>query len=237
MGAWWISNYDEAKTFLSKGRKSWDRPMYMRGLRLQKRSNGSIAILDRWAGFDPVTFHPDGTLTIQAPTTTTQWGSWNTLNSQTVRRNIRDFSGLQHCFKRDGVVYIVEQNATLTPPKVQKCRVCKGKGKVDSYCYPDYCNKSWPCPDHPHWEPDDKKKTYYWHYGTCEHGNVDSHKVLLGQTCRSCQGEGKRDYGSQYVKIAWDGSPLRLLNGKLIKQAPTELEKAIAAYVKPSVSA
>jgi hypothetical protein len=32
--------------------------------------------------------------------------------------------------------------------------------------------------------------------------------------------------------MAWDGSPLRLLNGKLVKQPPTELEKRIAAYVK-----
>lgn len=48
--------------------------MYMRGLRLQQRGK-DIAIVDRWYGFDPVLFHPDGTLTIQAPqASVNQWG-------------------------------------------------------------------------------------------------------------------------------------------------------------------
>ncbi len=229
MGAWWISNYDEAKTYLAGGRKKWDRPMYMRGLRLQQRGK-DIAIADKWYGFDPIIFHPDGTLTIQAPRNmTTRWGStWNAVLSQGVRRNINTFSGLQNCFQRDGVVYIVERDAAITPAKIQKCRGCKGTGKVNVWCYPDYCHNQAPCKDHPEWNGKG-----YWHYGKCEHGNPDSHEVKAGRDCYGCQGSGKKDYGSQYVKIAWDGSPLKLSNGKLVKQPPTELEKAIAAYVKP----
>lgn len=228
MGAWWISNYDEAKTYLAGGRKKWDRPMYMRGLRLQQRGK-DIAILDKWAGFDPILFHPDGTLTIQAPPNmATRWGgTWNPLRSQSVRRNIQDFSGLQYVFQRNYKVYIVEQNAAIEPPKIQKCRSCKGKGRVDNWCHPPYCSiRTGKCDKHPN-------TGNSWHYDVCEHGNSGGHKIPLGQQCYRCSGSGKMDYGSNPVKIVWDGSPLRLFNGKIVKQPPTELEKAIAAYVKP----
>jgi hypothetical protein len=229
MGAWWISNYDEAKSYLAGGRKKWDRPMYMRGLRLQQRGK-DIAIADKWFGFDPIVFHPDGTLTIQAPpNSTTRWGgTWNPLRSQSVRRNIKDFSGLKDIFQRDGVVYIVETDAAIKPPKIQNCRSCRGVGKVDYTCWPDYCHKAIPCEDHP-----EITGARYWHYGTCEHGNKDKHDIPRGRPCYNCKGNGKKDYGSQFIRIAWDGSPIKIHRGNIVKQAPTELEKAIAAYVKP----
>lgn len=229
MGAWWISNYDEARVYLAGGRKKWDRPMYMRGLRLQQRGK-DIAIMDKWFGFDPILFHQDGTLTIQAPANTPgRWGGvWNPLYSQGVRYNIKTFSGLQDVFKRDGVVYIVEKDAAITPPKIQKCRVCKGIGKVDSSCWPNYCHMR-DCTNH----DTTIGATRYYHLVPCEHGQIVEHKLRLDRSCYNCGGSGKRDYGSHYIKIAWDGSPLKLSNGKIVRQPPTELEKAIAAYVKP----
>lgn len=231
MGAWWISNYDEAKSYLAGGRKKWDRPMYMRGLRLQQRGK-DIAILDKWYGFDPVLFHSDGTLTIQAPrNSVTHWGgTWNPLRSQGVRYNIRHFSGLKELFQKNGVVYITTQDALRTPSKVQKCRGCRGSGKRDKWCSPPYCRNSFPCEDHPEWNPGNTRA--YWHYGACEHGIFDSHTIPQGTDCYSCSGTGKQDYGNKLISIAWDGSPLRLLDGNIVKQPPTELEKRIAAYVK-----
>jgi hypothetical protein len=205
--------------------------MYVRGLRLQARGKG-IAIMDKWSGFDPIIFNPDGTLTIQAPhSVPTSWGgSWKPLRSQSVRRNIQEFSGLQKVFQRKGVIYITEADANRTPVKIQKCRGCKGSGLVDGWCSPDICRNSYPCEEHPEWQPD--VSTRYWHRGACEHGQLDNHVLPKSRECYSCSGTGKRDYGSNLVSIVWDGSPLRLKDGKVIKQPPTELEKRIAAYVK-----
>ena len=52
--------------------------------------------------------------------------------------------------------------------------------------------------------------------------------------CYYCGGTGKRDYGSKLISLQWDGFPVRLREGKVIKQEPTELEKRIANYVKPN---
>jgi hypothetical protein len=62
---------------------------------------------------------------------------------------------------------------------------------------------------------------------------LDGHQVKHGQQCYSCNGNGYRDYGSKLVSLIWDGSPLRIRDGSLVKQPPTELEKRIAAYVQP----
>jgi hypothetical protein len=226
MGAWWISNYDEAKVYLAGGRKKWDRPMYMRGLRLQNHGK-DIAIVDKWYGFNPVLFHPDGTLTIQAPPSPTNWGgTWNPLRSQGVRYNIKHFGKLQGVFQKGGNIYITTQDALRTPSKVQKCRSCSGHGLVDSWCSPPYCKNHIPCADHP------QATQRYWHYSACEHGQSDSHKIIKGQQCYRCSGTGKFDYGNKLISITWDGSPLRLKDGNIVKQPPTELERRIAAYVK-----
>lgn len=232
MGAWYVQDYDTAKAYLSGGHKKWDRPLYVRGLRVQSRGKG-IAIVDKWAGFDPILFNPDGTLTIQAPNAVpTAWGgSWRPLRSQSVRRNIKEFSGLTNVFQRQGVIYITEADASTTPAKIQKCRGCRGSGLIDSWCSPDMCRNSFPCNAHPEWQPG-PLDTRYWHSIPCEHGQSDSHNLPKSRSCYSCRGNGTRDYGSKLVSIAWDGSPLRLKDGKIIKQPPTELEKRIAAYVR-----
>ena len=232
-GAWHVKDYDSAKTYLSGGHKKWDRPMYVRGLRVQSR-NKDIAIMDKWYSFEPILFHPDGTLTIQAPQSVpTNWGgSWNPLHSQSVRRNIREFSGLTNVFQRAGTIYITTQDALRTPSKIQKCRTCHGLGLIDSWCSPQYCNNNFPCADHPEWKPSVSHSNYNWHYGNCPHGNADSHTVPKAQDCYHCKGVGLREYGNKLISMAWDGSPIRLKDGNLVKQPPTELEKRIAAYVK-----
>jgi len=232
-GAWHVKDYDTAKAYLSGGHKKWDRPMYVRGLRVQSRGN-LIALVDKWYHFEPILFHPDGTLTIQAPQSVpTNWGgNWNPLYSQSVRRNIREFSGLINVFSRANTIYITTQDALRTPSKIQKCRRCHGLGLVDKWCSPPYCNNDFPCNDHPEWQPNASSSSYRWHYGKCPHGNSDSHSVPKSQECYYCTGVGLREYGNKLISIAWDGSPIRLKDGNLVKQPPTELEKRIAAYVQ-----
>lgn len=229
-GAWHVTNYDAAKAYLSGGHKKWDRPLYVRRLRVQSRAK-DIAVVDKWFNFEPILFHPDGTLTIQAPAAIqTYWGgSWNPLRSQSVRRNIREFSGLQGVFQRAGQIYITTQDALRTPSKIQKCRSCKGSGLVDSYCSPPYCHNAFPCEEHPEWKPDSNSR---WHTGPCPHDRTDGHTMPKSQNCYYCKGVGLREYGNNLISIAWDGSPIRLRDGNLVKQPPTELEKRIAAYVQ-----
>jgi hypothetical protein len=56
--------------------------------------------------------------------------------------------------------------------------------------------------------------------------------VERNRECHYCNGTGKQDYGSKLISMVWDGSPLKLKDGSLVKREPTELEKRIAAYVK-----
>lgn len=232
-GAWYVTDYDTAKSYMSNGRKTWDRPMYVRGLRLQYRGK-DIAVVDNWYKCDPILFHSDGTLTIQAPQSIpNNWGgTWNPLRSQGFRRNFKDFSGLQGMYQKAGQIYITTQSALRSPSKIQKCRGCHGLGLVDSWCSPPYCNTNFPCSEHPEWKPLMVSHNYNWHYGNCPHGNTDSHSVPNSRECYGCNGVGMREYGNKLISMVWDGSPIRLRDGNIVMQPPTELEKRIAAYVK-----
>lgn len=228
MGAWWIKNYDQAKAYLDGGRKKYDRPMYMRGLRLQTRGN-DIAIRDKWGNFDPILFHPDGSLTLQSPISVTSWGgTWNPMWSQGVRYTMTQFSGLANVYQKDRKIWLLEQDAVCTPSKIQRCRSCKGWGKVDGWCSTQTCRNPYPCQDHPNYS---KPNNRYWHDLPCVHGHDKSHSMQRSQDCYSCGGAGKRDYGNKPIATEWDGSPIRIRDGKFVKKEPTELERQIANYV------
>lgn len=233
MNHWNVRDYDTAKMWLDGGRKKWERPLYIRHLRVYKRPNG-IAISAPWYKQDLITYHPDGTVTIQAPSQQSHWGgSWSPLRSQTTRRNILDFSGIQAIEQRNFNCYITFTDAPTTPPKIQGCRVCKQRGKVDGWCSAVYCDNDSSCKLHP--ETASSIGNIYrrsWHHTECEHGKLGGHSTPLTEECYACKGTRKRDYGSKLVTYLWDGSPLKLKDGKLVKQPPTELEKRIAAYVK-----
>jgi len=228
---WSVTDYDTASVYLSEGRKKWTRPLYMRGLRLTKRSNGDIAINDNWSNMTPVIYHKDGTVTIEAPTVATHFGgTWQTLRSQTVRYNIRQFSGIKDIKQQNYQCYLTFQDAEVTPPKIQGCRTCKQTGRIDSWCNSSYCSNEWPCAEHP--EAVQGTSVSSWHKVPCEHGVLNGHEVKRGQQCYSCNGTRKRDYGSRLETFKWDGSPLKLKDGNIVKRPPTELEKRIAAYVQ-----
>jgi hypothetical protein len=235
---WSVKDYDTATTWLQEGRKKYIRPLYMRGLYMSKISNGDIVITDKWASFNPVVFHRDGTKTIQAPVINRPWGSWNSLNSQTVRYNILQFSGIAQIYQKNFECHLVFQDALTTKPKVQGCRMCSRTGLLDGWCHPPTCwdgergpNNVYVCSKHPNVTPLHSYSRY--HNIACEHGQEDSHATPKTEKCHSCSGMGMRDYGSKLISLIWDGSPLRIKDGSLVKQPPTELEKRIAAYVQP----
>jgi hypothetical protein len=68
----------------------------------------------------------------------------------------------------------------------------------------------------------------------CAHGQFQGHNISKGQECYSCNGVGKRDYGSKRVSLAWDGSPIKVENGNIVKKPLTDLERIVAAYAGPT---
>jgi hypothetical protein len=225
-----VYDYVTAELWLKGGKKKTERPLYTRGARLFQRAD-HIAVALGWAqSYDVVLFHPDGTTTIQCQAN----GHWNPLWSQGVRAIIRDFSGLHDVHQRKNKWYIVEANPSRTPPKIQGCRVCKSSGLVDVQCWgPRSCYQNIPCEKHPEAVIDPNNPHARWHEAKqCEHNKTAKHMMYKAEKCYWCSGVGKRDYGSKLVSLQWDGFPVRLREGKVIKQEPTELEKRIANYVK-----
>jgi hypothetical protein len=229
-------DWNWADAFLKGGRKKYERPLYDRSLRIWK-TNKWDADSDINIGWDYnsssstfVTYHKNGTTTIQGR----QQHGWNQLRSQSVRLTIFRYAGIK-VLQRNYNIYLEEDNAPLSPVKMQGCRTCKQSGLLDSWCYPSTC---WEgrnadnniCPTHPDAV---LRRGSGWHYIPCEHNDTMGHPVPKGQTCYSCGGATKRDYGSKPERTQWDGSPLRLRDGKIIKSAATLLERMVADYVEP----
>jgi hypothetical protein len=226
-------NYDLAKDYLAGGRKKHDRPLYDRGLRLWKINKWSPTsdITIGWPGYGDgyITYHNDGTTTLNCSPKQAHWGgTWSPLRSYSTRFTIQRYTGIT-IVQRNFNFYIEEVNGGYTPPKIQGCRQCKQTGLVDKYCYPSTCYAGYAagqCPDHP-------DATGIWHHVPCEHGNTDGHTIPRGQTCYFCGGTKKRDYGSKPIRIQWDGSPLKVKDGKIVRVEPSALERMLANYVQP----
>jgi hypothetical protein len=83
---------------------------------------------------------------------------------------------------------IMHLDDPVTPPKIQKCRVCHGVGQQERqvYCSPYY-----------EWEPVYKKEP-------CPHGHNVSHVVGTEMVdCWRCHGMGSADYGSKPIHTPW----------------------------------
>lgn len=236
-----VPDWQWADTFLKGGRKKYERPLYDRGLRLYKTNkwdaDSDINISWSWNKSTPfVTYHKDGTTTINGPTYP---HGWPTLRSQSVRLTINRYAGIK-IYQRNFKFYLEEYDAPIGPAKIQGCRTCKQTGLVDGWCYGQSCydgkkgeDGSMYCPTHPDAAYIGKIYQYAWHEVPCEHGLTKGHDVVKGFTCPTCSGAKKRDYGSKPERTQWNGSPLRLRDGKLIKSAATLLERMVADYVEP----
>ena len=238
--------YDDWQTYLSNGRKKYERTLYDRGYRIQYANkfnkSSDIQIVMPWVNNYPlITIHPDNTRTLQSPgTVTTAWGgTWQPLRAYSVRFTIYKYTGIE-VVQRNFNFKLYEQDAKLTPSKIQGCRSCKQTGAVDSWCGPSLC---WDvtttndgvssCPSHPDL---DVTTSYRWnrHPIPCPHGEEIGHTVKRGQQCYACGGTKKREYGGKKVSVPWDGSPIRVQNGNIYKQPLTDLERIVAAYAGPT---
>ena len=234
-------DWDWADTFLRNGRKKYERPLYDRGLRIWKTNkwdaNSNISIGHKWNLSNPfVTYHKDGTTTISAE----QWpNGWSALRGYSTRFTIFRYAGI-HVMQRNFKFYLTEDNAPLSLPKIQGCRTCAQSGLLDGWCYSRTCYEGsqdadgrMHCETHPDATYIGINHQYSWHSVPCPHGLSDGHEVKKGIVCSTCRGSKKHDYGSKPERMLWNGSPLRLRDGKIIKSAATLLERMVADYVEP----
>jgi len=240
--------YAEWQDYLANGRKKYERTLYDRGYRIQYANkfnkSGDIQIVMPWINNYPlITIHPDNTKTLQSPgRVTTAWGgSWDPLRAYSVRFTIYKYTAIE-VVQRNFQFKLYEQNAKITPQKIQGCRMCSQTGKVDGYCNPPTCwngnlneNNVYSCPEHP--EAVQTNAYSRWHALPCEHGFTGhGHTMKRSQHCYSCSGTGKRDYGSKRVSLAWDGSPIKVENGNIVRKPLTDLERIVAAYAGPTTT-
>jgi hypothetical protein len=235
-----MADWDWANRYMLAGRKKYERTLYDRGLRMWRTNkwdiNSDIALgwKASWTNADPfIIYHKDGSTTIQGQDKSSGPYTWQPLNSYSVRFTIQryaDINVIQHKHK----FYLIENNPQISPPKIQGCRTCSQTGLVDGYCYSTSCYKSVATDDGDHYcEEHDIKTKYRWHECACPHGNTNAHEVKKGFPCNTCNGSKKHDYGSKPHRTMWDGSPLRIRDGKIIKSGPSLLERMIADYAEP----
>jgi len=236
--------YVDWQDYLAGGRKKYERTLYDRGYRIQYANkfnkSSDIQIVLPWLNNHPlITIHPDNTRTLSVPPSIpTHWGgTWSPLRAYSVRFTIYKYTGVK-VVQRNFKFQLYEQDAKIAPPKIQGCRMCKQSGRIDSWCNSMHCwdvNKTtMRCPTHPETKLLENDIHRGRHVLLCEHGSLTSHEIKLGQQCYSCNGVGKRDYGSKRVSLSWDGSPIKVENGNIVKKPLTDLERIVAAYAGPT---
>ena len=244
-----LRTYQFWSDYLEGGRKKYIRPLYEYGMTIEKADKfqlpgGDLHIKASWSGNHPfIIVHSDDSFTIQGGKVSSHWGgTWDILKSQGVRYRIWKYTGVR-VFQRNYKIKIRDDNAGLTPSKIQGCRQCKQTGKVNSWCSPTTCwvgnyydlpngDSVFACSDHPGEESNYSYQRY--HYTPCTHGHMKGHDVPRGQVCYSCNGTGKCDYGNKPISLLWDGSPLRVKDKNIVKKPLTELERILANHVQSS---
>jgi hypothetical protein len=236
--------YSDWQDYLANGRKKYERTLYDRGYRIRYANKfnktSDIQIVLPWINNHPlITIHPDNTRTLSAPgSVTTHWGgTYNPLRSYSIRFTIYKYTGVE-IVQRNFAFRLYEQDAKISPPKIQGCRNCSQTGRVDSWCSPTNCwdvqRETQGCPVHPDLTLTEKEIQLSRHLIPCEHGGLTGHNVTRGQECYHCNGARKRDYGSKRVSLAWDGSPIKVENGNIVRKPLTDLERIVAAYAGPT---
>ena len=241
---WILQTHTEWQIYINSGRKKYERTLYDRGYRIQYANkfnkSGDIQIVMPWVNnFPLITIHPDDTQTIQSPgAVPTRWGgNWHPLRAYSVRFTLYKYTGIE-VVQRNFNFKLYEQDAKLTPPKIQGCRMCSQTGKIDGWCNSLTCwnvdSATGGCPTHPNTALSEIEIQRNRHVISCEHGNMTAHTTKRSQQCYSCSGTGKRDYGSKRVSLSWDGSPIKVKDGNIVRKPLTDLERIVAAYAGPT---
>lgn len=236
--------YADWQDYLAGGRKKYERTLYDRGYRIRYANkfnkSSDIQIVLPWINNHPlITIHPDNTRTLSAPSSVvTHWGgTWQPLRAYSVRFTIFKYTGVE-VVQRNFKFQLYEQDAKISPPKIQGCRMCNQTGRLDTWCSPTHCweiqRETQGCPAHPDLALTEKEIQLSRHLMPCEHGDLIGHTVKRGQQCFYCNGTRKRDYGSKRVSLAWDGSPIKVENGNIVRKPLTDLERIVAAYAGPT---
>ena len=116
--------------------------------------------------------------------------------------------------------------------------MCSQTGLINGWCNTNACwdvtDELNGCSTHPDIKLSEVDIQRGRHIMVCEHGSNTAHIVKRSQQCYSCNGTKKRDYGSKRVSLPWDGSPIKVENGNIVKKPLTDLERIVAAYAGPT---
>jgi len=213
---------------IAGGRNKINRPMG--GSRSKRAFKIDDRIVLRLHDTDVITIYPDNSEVIYT-------GGWNTV---TTRRFLSDHSAAHVWTTNDNLTVRVSDPALTAPKiqKCRTChgtgevpaecygpwQRCSGGPTCDG---PRYCFPAWQ--DCPHGETDSHLPDACAHgmavahtLGDCEHGQASRHRVgtcshgetvrhkLPDDVCSRCDGDGRRDYGSNPIHYSWDGDPLRI---------------------------
>lgn len=244
--SWLVKSHKEWSDYIARGRSKYDRTLYDRGYRVRfadKFNKASdIQIYSPWLpDLNMVTVHLDGTMTIDGSPTTTAWGYHHRkpMNFWSNKYTLWKYAGMT-VNTRNFELRITERDPALTPSRIQKCRACNGTGKFKLVCYSFTCYNSVP-------EVQDNQVTMFsckehsylgarrWHDIKCEHGHMKPHTYFRVDDCWKCRGYKQFDYGNKPVTIPWDGSPIKVQDGKVLSVVTNteykSLERLIAEYV------
>jgi hypothetical protein len=155
---------------------------------------------------DVVTIHADGTYTLNS-------GGWDT---PTTKDRINAYSPARVASER-GEWIIWRADDPRTPPKLQKCRVCHGKGTVHHDA--QYSN---------------------WDYVNGSYVTLDTPRLISEArdvTCWKCDGTGRADYGSKPMPVIFrdgirvdsDGRVLDAGNAERLNDPERERKRREAA--------
>lgn len=153
------TDWHAADAFLNKGRNPHSHRAFRKTRKVHRLPGGDIAV--RLHGTDIVRYHKDtdGWATIHM-------GGWNTRTTKTDIKayspiSVRSASQLSEADRRlagdrwpdleldfglDFELMVVEPNAPLSPPRLWKCRTCRGEGQVRYDCQgnrSEWCANGW----------------------------------------------------------------------------------------------
>lgn len=198
------STHAEAVQFLSKGRKSKHGRPIAKYAYLVMQGDWSISLHLHQTCV--VTYHEDGTYTLDH-------GGWKSLMTAAYINSHTPFY-IRSTYSRKFPGWALGWTGEKTPPRVQKCRSCNGRGG-DVYCgrcnewynREPYCHPPWrrPCQH-------GKQRTHYVEKRCDQHQRSE----WTSRQCYRCDGKGVRDYGSEPIPILWGADPVRLAADKTI---------------------
>lgn len=206
-----VYDYASAEAWIKGGRgNNISRTAYIQGVRLVRQDKQTIDVqVHYWKSgvgaywLRIVTYRADGVTFIDAD---------GTLLYQGARSLIERFVPGLTVYQRKNRLVLRRPIDGLTPSKIQKCRVCSGRGFTYAQCWQQM--RKWHWADIPDSHPDKpcdvagcKAESQRTFVHPCEHGVYVTHDNLeKTYSCYRCSGSGRREYGNRATGVVWDGS-------------------------------